>query len=40
MGAGGHTGRFVVAELRRRGMTPIPCGRATDLDLALGAQTR
>lgn len=35
MGAGGHTGSFVVAELRRRGMTPIPCGRATDLDLAL-----
>jgi hypothetical protein len=35
MGAGGHTGGFVVAELRRRGMTPIPCGRATDLDLAL-----
>jgi hypothetical protein len=40
MGAGGHTGSFVVAELRRRGMTPIPCGRATDLDLALGVQTR
>jgi hypothetical protein len=35
LGAGGHTGGFVVAELRRRGMTPIPCGRATDLDLAL-----
>jgi hypothetical protein len=35
MGAGGHTGSFVAAELRRRGMTPIPCGRATDLDLAL-----
>lgn len=35
MGAGGHTGSFVVAELRRRGVTPIPCGRATDLDLAL-----
>ena len=35
LGAGGHTGSFVVAELRRRGMTPIPCGRATDLDLAL-----
>jgi hypothetical protein len=33
-GAGGHTGKFVVAELERRGMTPIPCGRATDLDLA------
>ncbi|MFW6203453.1 MAG: saccharopine dehydrogenase, partial [Actinomycetota bacterium] len=35
MGAGGHTGGFVVAELRRRGMAPIPCGRATDLNLAL-----
>jgi hypothetical protein len=35
LGAGGHTGGFVVAELRRRGMTPIPCGRATDLDVAL-----
>jgi hypothetical protein len=35
LGAGGHTGSFVVAELRRRGMTPIPCSRATDLDLAL-----
>ncbi len=34
LGAGGHTGTFVVAELRRRGMTPIPCGRATDLDVA------
>lgn len=34
VGAGGHTGRFVLAELRRRGMTPIPCGRATDLDAA------
>jgi hypothetical protein len=34
-GAFGHTGRFVVAELERRGLTPIPCGRGTDLDLAL-----
>lgn len=34
LGAGGHTGGFVVAELRRRGMTPILCGRGTDLDLA------
>jgi len=34
MGAGGHTGRFVIAELLHRGMTPIPCDRATDLDLA------
>jgi hypothetical protein len=36
VGARGHTGRFVVAELERRGMTPIPCGRDTDLDQALG----
>ncbi len=35
LGAGGHTGSFVVAELRRRGMTPILCGRDTDLDKAL-----
>lgn len=35
MGAGGHTGGFVVAELRRRGMAPIPCGRGTDLSPAL-----
>lgn len=33
-GAGGHTGSFVIAELQRRGMTPIPCDRATNLDLA------
>jgi hypothetical protein len=35
-GAAGHTGSFVVAELERRGMTPVPCGRATNLDLAFG----
>lgn len=35
IGARGHTGSFVVAELRRRGMTPIPCGRRTDMDVAL-----
>jgi hypothetical protein len=35
LGAGGHTGSFVVAELQRRGMTPILCGRATDLDVTL-----
>lgn len=35
MGAAGHTGGFVVAELRRRGMTPIPCGRTTALERAL-----
>jgi hypothetical protein len=32
LGAGGHTGGFVVAELRRRGLTPLPCARGTDLD--------
>jgi hypothetical protein len=35
IGAGGHTGKFVVAELRRRGLTPIPWGRDTDLADAL-----
>jgi len=35
MGASGHTGRFVTTELERRGITPVPCGRGTDLDLAL-----
>jgi hypothetical protein len=35
MGASGHTGRFVVAELARRGLQPVPCGRRTDLDQAL-----
>jgi len=34
VGAGGHTGSFVIAELQRRGMTPIPCNRATNLDQA------
>jgi hypothetical protein len=34
LGAGGHTGGFVLAELRRRGLTPIPCNRSTDLDRA------
>ncbi|WP_033337890.1 saccharopine dehydrogenase family protein [Catenuloplanes japonicus] len=33
-GAGGHTGGFVVAELRRRGLEPVPCPRGTDLDEA------
>jgi hypothetical protein len=32
MGATGHTGSFVLAELLRRGLTPVPCGRTTDLD--------
>jgi hypothetical protein len=35
VGAAGHTGSFVVAELHRRGLTPVPCSRATNLDLAL-----
>jgi len=26
-GAYGHTGRFVVAELLRRGFVPVACGR-------------
>lgn len=41
-GASGHTGRFVVAELEKRGFTPLPFGRAqataddsTALDRAL-----
>jgi hypothetical protein len=34
IGAGGHTGSFVAAELERRGMTSIPCDRGTSLDLA------
>jgi hypothetical protein len=37
VGAAGHTGKFVIAELARRGVTPISCGRVTDLDLALRA---
>jgi short subunit dehydrogenase-like uncharacterized protein len=35
-GAYGHTGRFVVAELCRRGWTPILCGRDADRLAALG----
>jgi hypothetical protein len=35
VGGGGHTGSFVVAELQRRGVMPISCGRSTDLDVAL-----
>lgn len=37
-GAYGHTGRFVVAELLRRGLEPVLSGRNTDrlADLALG----
>ncbi|MFI5843289.1 saccharopine dehydrogenase [Catenuloplanes sp. NPDC051500] len=34
LGSTGHTGGFVIAELRRRGLTPIPCTRDTDLDHA------
>jgi uncharacterized protein YbjT (DUF2867 family) len=36
-GASGHTGRFVVAELRRRGWTPILSGRDPAKMEALGA---
>ncbi|MCU1299249.1 MAG: Saccharopine dehydrogenase, partial [Acidobacteriaceae bacterium] len=35
-GAYGHTGRFVVSELRQRGWTPILCGRDPDKLNALG----
>jgi hypothetical protein len=37
VGAAGHTGTFVVTELQRRGLTPVPCGRGTDLDAAFAA---
>jgi len=37
-GAYGHTGRFVVAELCRRGWTPVLCGRDADRIAALAAQ--
>lgn len=36
-GAYGHTGRFVVSELRRRGSTPILCGRDPEKLATLGA---
>ncbi|MGH8060562.1 MAG: saccharopine dehydrogenase family protein [Pseudoxanthomonas sp.] len=36
-GAYGHTGRFVVAELRNRGWTPILCGRDPEKLAVLGA---
>ncbi len=39
MGAYGHTGRFVVAELRRRGMVAILSGRDADKLQALGRAT-
>lgn len=35
-GAYGHTGRFVVAELRRRGWEPVPSGRDAQKLAALG----
>lgn len=38
IGAYGHTGRFVVAELRRRGWTPILAGRDAAKLQALGAE--
>lgn len=37
VGATGHTGGFVVSELRRRGIGPVPCGRGTDLAAAFAA---
>jgi hypothetical protein len=37
-GAYGHTGRFVVAELCRRGWTPILCGRDSDKLEALASE--
>jgi short subunit dehydrogenase-like uncharacterized protein len=37
-GAYGHTGRFVVAELCKRGWTPVLCGRDADKLSALGSQ--
>ncbi|GAA2441547.1 saccharopine dehydrogenase family protein [Streptomyces lavendulocolor] len=36
-GAYGHTGRFVVAELLERGLTPVLCGRDADRLRELGA---
>ncbi|RDZ27253.1 saccharopine dehydrogenase NADP-binding domain-containing protein [Lysobacter silvisoli] len=36
-GAYGHTGRFVVAELLRRGWTPVLCGRDADQLQAMAA---
>lgn len=43
-GAYGHTGRFVLDELRRRGFVPVACGRdAAQLDVlaaATGVETR
>ena len=38
-GAYGHTGRFVVEELRRRGFVPIGCGRDASRLEALAANT-
>src|SRR5277367_1349296 len=35
LGANGHTGRFVVAELQRRGLVPILIGRDRDKLAAL-----
>lgn len=43
-GAYGHTGRFVLAELRRRGFAPVACGRDAarlhELAAATGAELR
>ncbi len=37
-GAAGHTGRFVVDELLRRGLTPVPAGRSAERLAALAPQ--
>ena len=39
-GAYGHTGRFVVSELRKRGLTPILSGRDADKLKTIGAAHR
>ncbi len=38
-GAYGHTGRFVLAELRRRNFVPVACGRDAGKLAALAAAT-
>ncbi|CRK58260.1 INTEGRAL MEMBRANE PROTEIN (Rhomboid family) [Alloactinosynnema sp. L-07] len=39
-GASGHTGRFIVAELRERGLTPVLSGRDPNKLAALGGEVR
>ncbi|MBF6475171.1 NAD(P)H-binding protein [Nocardia gipuzkoensis] len=38
-GASGHTGRLILAELRRRGVDPVPVGRDADRLRAAAAET-